>query len=216
MQNFKFQSVTEKQVISCNIKLDAQKATEVDAITPKILKCALPPLTLPIRDIANEMQKKEVFPSRLKMAQVAPVYKKDDPFIQKNYRPVSILPTMSNIYERLLSDQLSAHFNNIFHNFLPAFRASYGCQITLLRIVEDWKEVLDKNMYIDAVLMDLSKAFDCLPHDLLLAKLKAYGVSEESCNLMASYFGNRHQRVKIGKMLAPGPQLLKESLRALY
>ena len=73
------------------------------------------------------------------MAQVTPVYKKDDPFIQKNYRPVSILPTMSKLYERLLSDQLSAHFNSIFHNFLAAFRASYGCQTTLLRIVEDWK-----------------------------------------------------------------------------
>ena len=70
-------------------------------------------------------------------------------------------------------------------------------------------------MYIGAVLMDLSKAFDCLPHDLLLAKLKAYGVNEESCNLMGSYLSNRHQQVKIGeKMSAHGLLSLKVSLKA--
>ena len=75
--------------------------------------------------------------------------------------------------------------------------------------MEDWKAALDKNMYIGAVLMDLSKAFDCLPHDLLLAKLKAYGVNEESCNLMGSYLSNRHQRVKIGKNVSSWSSIIK-------
>ena len=122
---------------------------------------------------------------------------------------MSILPTMSKLYERLLSDQLSAHFNSIFHHFLAAFMASYGCQTTLLRIVEGWKAALDKSMYIGSVLMDLSKAFDCLPHDLLLAKLKAYGVNEDSCNLMGSYLSNRHQRVKIGKNVSSWSTIIK-------
>ena len=68
MQNFKVQSVTEKQVISYIKTLNAKKATGVDTIPPKIIMAALPSLTLPLHDIVNEMQKKEVFPSRLKMA----------------------------------------------------------------------------------------------------------------------------------------------------
>ena len=60
----------------------------------------------------------------------------------------------------------------------------YGCQSTLLRIIEDWKQALDENKYVAAFSMDLSKAFDCLPHDLLLLKLKAYGVSENAIKLL--------------------------------
>ena len=137
------------------------------------------------------------------------IYKKDDPFTEKNYRPVSILPTLSKIYERLLSEQLTEHFNSIFHDFLSAFRASYGCQTTLLRLVEDWKQALDNNMYVGAILMDLSKAFDCIPHDLLLAKLQAYGVSKHSCNLLASYLSNRHQRVKLGDHVSSWMKIIK-------
>ena len=147
-------------------------------------------------------------PNRLKMAQVIPIFKKDDPFITKN-RPVNILPTLSKINERLISDQLSEHFNKIFHNFLSAFRPAYGCQTTLLRIVEDWKEALDKDMYVGAVLMDFSNDFDCLPHDLLVAKLEAYGVSQWSGKLLESYLGQRHQRVKIGDFFSTWSKIIK-------
>ena len=118
-------------------------------------------------------------------------------------------PTLSNNYERLLGNQLTAHFNDIFHSYLSAFRTSYGCQTTLLRTVEDWKEALDKNMFVGAILMDLSKAFDCLPHDLIIEKLKAYGVSDSSCRLMASYLSNRTQRVKIGKVVSSWAKIIK-------
>ena len=88
----------------------------------------------------------------------------------------------AQIYKRLLSEQLSDHFNLIFHDFLSAFRVSYRCQTTLLwRLIEDWKQALDNYMYVGAILMDLSKAFVCIPHDLFLAKLQAYGVSNHSC-----------------------------------
>ena len=175
-------------VKTCIKRLDSKKATGVDAIPPKIVKAAAPVISRHIASMAYEMQAKEAFPTQLISAQVTPIYKKDDPFTEKNYRPVSILPTLSKIYERLLSKQLTEHFNSIFHDFLSAFRASYGCQTTLLRLVEDWKQALDNNMYVGAILMDLSKAFDCIHHDLLLAKLQAYGVSKHSCNLPQEMF----------------------------
>jgi hypothetical protein len=68
-------------------------------------------------------------------------------------------------------------FDKVFHPSLSAFRSGYGGQTALLQIIEDWKKALDENKFVAAILMDLSKAFDCLPHKLLINKLDAYGVS---------------------------------------
>ena len=75
-----------------------------------------------------------------------------------------------------MHNQLSEYFDDIFNPFLAAFRKGFGCQSTLLRLLEDWKKALDNHESAAAVLMDLSKAFDCLPHGLLIEKLRAYGM----------------------------------------
>jgi hypothetical protein len=85
-----------------------------------------------------------------------------------------------------------------FHTFLSAFRKGYGCQTALLKVIEDWKKALDQNKYVAAILMNLSKAVDCLPHDLLILKLKTYDVSPSALNLIDSYLKNRKQCVKVG------------------
>jgi hypothetical protein len=90
---------------------------------------------------------------------------------------------MSKTFEKIINEQLSYHFENIFHNYLAAFRPDYGCQTTLLGLVEDWKMVLDRNEHVAAILMDLSKAFDCLT----VQKLEAYRLSENSCALVSNY-----------------------------
>ena len=97
---------------------------------------------------------------------------------------------------------MSNYFNNIFDNFLCAFRKGHGCQTTLLRLLEDWKDVLDKNEYVAAILMDLSKAFDCLPHNILLSKLTAYGLSENSTQLLSCYLSGRKQQIKLGNTVS--------------
>ena len=81
---------------------------------------------------------------------------------------------------------------------MAAFRSGFGCESTLLRVIEDWKQALDKNEYTAAILMDLSKAFDCLPHELLLLKLKAYGLSTAAQEMLSSYLSQRKQCVKVG------------------
>ena len=105
--------------------------------------------------------------------------------------------------------QLKEHFDKIFHNYLAAFRKSFGCATTLLRLAEDWKKDLDKQQYVGAVLMDLSKAFDCLPHDLILAKLNAYGLSANACDFLGSYLTNRKQRVKVGQFRSSWLNIIK-------
>ena len=96
-------------------------------------------------------------------------------------------------------DQLSGHFETIFNTYLAAFRKGFGCQTTLLRLLEDRKRDLDNHRYVGAILMDLSKAFDCLPHGLIIEKLAAYDLSASACSLLQSYLSDRKQMVKLGQ-----------------
>ena len=127
-----------------------------------------------------------------------PLHKNNSQLEAGNYRPVNILPIVSKFFERAIYQQLIYYFNNIFNPYLSAFRPGYGCNTTLIKVIEDWKKTVDNHLYVAAVLMDLTKAFDCLPHDLLLLKLKAYGLSENALNLIDDYLSNRKQCVKVG------------------
>ena len=95
-------------------------------------------------------------------------FKKNDPFLKNNYRPVSIHPINSKSFVEVLSEHLAEFFEIIFDKFLCALRKGHGCQMTLLKLFECWKLALEQNKYLAALLMDLSKAFDCLPHDILM------------------------------------------------
>ena len=83
------------------------------------------------------------FPASLKGAQVVPIHKKNDPLNKENYRPVSVLPIFSE--ERVMYNQLPDYFHDIFNPFLAAFRKGFGCQSTLLRLLEDWRKDLDNH-----------------------------------------------------------------------
>ena len=97
-----------------------------------------------------------------------------------------------------MHDQLSTFMDNYFNPFFAAFRKGFGCQSTLLRLLEDWRKALDNHESVAAILMGLSKAFDCLPHGLLIAKLRAYGLSEEAVELLESFPSDRSQQVRLG------------------
>lgn len=182
--------------------INVNKATGVDGIPAKVVKHCKNSIVPQITSLINLSVETGCFPDRLKQAQVRPLHKKNSPLDKSNYRPVSILPIFSKIYEKILETQLGDFFEKIFHSYLCAFRRGYGCQTTLLRLLEDWRAALDKNLYIAAVLMDLSKAFDCLPHEILLDKLSAYGVSNHSVSLLKSYLTNRKQQIKINSILS--------------
>ena len=171
---FSFQPTCTDHVSKIIDKLSIKKATGVDKISVKILKESFVPH---FKDLINLTINTYTFPDKIKLGQVAPIFKKNDPLVKSNYRPVSILPVRSKIYEKVLSEQLSNYFESIFDDYLCAFRKRHGCQTTLMRLLEDWRKAFGSNHYIAAVLADLSKAFDCLPHDILLCKLECYGLS---------------------------------------
>ena len=163
----------------------------------KILRLAQNELTYPITNLVNNSISMSTFPEQLKCAELSPLYKKEDNLNKKNFRPVSILTGISKLYESVVNDQLLEFFSRLFNDLIGAFRKGYSCQSLLVKCIDNWKSALDKQQYIGAFFMDLSKAFDCLPHGLIIAKLHAYGLELPACNLLFSYLHGRKQRVKI-------------------
>ena len=138
------------------------------------------------------------FSDQMKIAEPSPMYKNDDSNFKGNYRPTSIQPAASKIYERILKDQINPFFHEILSNILCGFRAGYSTQHALIGLLIKWRRCLDTSGLVGTILMDLSKAHDCLPNDLLIAKLEAYGLDITCFRLMYSYPNNCYQRVKIG------------------
>ena len=136
------------------------------------------------------------FLDELKLSEVIPLYKKLDPLKKENYRPVSLLPHVSKVFERIIYKQIMSYVTNLLSDYITGFRKSHGSQHCLVKMLENWKSALN-NESVCALFMDLSKAFDTINQDLLLAKLKAYGFSKDTLTLICSYLKNRKQKVAI-------------------
>ena len=132
------------------------------------------------------------FPDSLKMVNVTPVFKKKDPLDKSNYRPVSILPLLSKVYERVIYNPLSEYSNNFLNEVLCGFRKAQSTQHALFKLLQSWQKSLDCRGFVGKILIDLSKAYDCIPHELLIAKLHCYGVNNTSLKLLQT--ANREQR----------------------
>ena len=146
----------------------------------------------------NEIIENKKFPSELKCADITPIFKKLECILKKNYRPVSILPVVSKIFERIMQNQIKSYVEKYLSPFLCGYRKGYNTQYALTAMIEKWKEHLDKDGGIaGAIMMDLSKAFDTLNHELLIAKLEAYGFDKSALMILSSYPSDRWQRAKI-------------------
>ena len=208
-ERFAFHEVSECHTYKLLKNLNPKKATGCDNVPAKLLKLAAKEFSMPVTNLINSSIRTSIFPGQLKRAEVSPLYKSKDDLNRQNYRPISILSCISKLYERTYYDQLYSYFENIFAAMLSAYRPRYGCQHVLLKLIEDWKCALDNKCHIGAIFMDLSKAFDCISHKLLISKLHAYGVSNESCSLIMSYLCDRKQRVKLGQHKSEWARLSK-------
>ena len=150
-------------------------------------------------DDINASIRSSKFRNELKEADIVPVHKKKSKLSKENYRPISILPNISKVYGRCLYDQMSTFFEDIFSKYQCGFRKGYSAQHCLLVMIEKWKRIVDYGGVYGALLTDLSKAFDCIPHDLFIAKLEAYGFQIDALKLIYDYLSNRKQRVKINE-----------------
>ena len=195
---FNFNLTNKKQIEQLLLNINTRKSCGHDLISPRLLKDSASAISEAVAKIINASISQCKYPCRWKTGQVTPLFKKDDELVKENYRPVTVLPCLNNIFERLLSSQLDDFCTSFLSDCISAYRKFFSCETALLKLTDDWKTSRDEKELVAVVSMDLSKAFDTIPHGLLLAKLKAYGLSASSIKLFEDYLSGRKQRVKIG------------------
>ena len=121
---------------------------------------------------------------------------------------MSILSNISKIYERCLYDQIQTFFDSILSKYQCGFRSGYNAQHCLITLIKKWKKSVDNGGAFGALFTDLSKAFNCLSHELLIAKLDAYSFDKNALKLVNSYLSNRKQRVKINNEYSSWREIL--------
>ena len=146
--------------------LNTKKASTFGNIPPKILRASKESCSETLVELFNNTLLTSSFPTELKIADVSPVFKKDDPLKTEINRHVSVLPAVSKIFERLLHKQMSLHVDRFLSPYLCGYRKGFNTQQALISNLEKWRIVLDMKGYAGAILMDLSKAFNTLNHDL--------------------------------------------------
>ena len=197
--NFKFKAVDTKIINDIIDKFAPKSSFGFDGIPMKLLKTVKDALLKPITLIINQMLATGIFPEKLKLAKVIPIYKKDDDTLFTNYRPISLLPTISKIFEKVIFKQLYAHFQekNLFYSSQYGFREGHSTELATLELVDRITIQMDKMNTPVSIFLDLSKAFDTLNHNILLDKLKYYGISGTAHKLMSSYITERKQFVQM-------------------
>ena len=188
--------------------LNIKKATTLKNIPTKLLKNNTDVCGPVLLKLINNAISNSEFPDELKRADVTPIFKKGDSTNVNNYRPISILPTTSKIFERIIQTQIANYMHNHLSPILCGYRKGFNSQHALIALLEKWRGILDKKGFAGAILMDLSKAFDCINHELMIAKLIAYGFSKQSVTLIRSYLKDRWQHTKINTSFSSWYELI--------
>ena len=196
--SFKFSTVNTDDVIKIGMKLKTKTSTGYDNMSTSLLKKILPLIIHPLTLAINQSLCTGVFPDHLKIAKVIPLYKKDDSHILDNYRPISLLPCMSKLFEKVAFLQLYEYFNSnhLLYKSQYGFRSLYSTELACAEMTDRIHKHLDESKIPISVFLDLSKAFDTLDHEILLTKLKYYGLNENALNWFQSYLSNRIQYVE--------------------
>ena len=191
--------VTSAEINELLLGLRVNKAHGPDDISANMIKLCGEHLCVPLRLIFQNILETGVFPDQWKMANVTPVHKKKDKQIIGNYRPISLLPILAKVFERLIFKHLYNHLisNNLISKNQSGFRPGDSCTNQLLSLVNDIHAAFDdKNcLEVRSVYLDMSKAFDKVWHEALVFKLKQNGVDGKLLSLLQNYLLNRKQRV---------------------
>ena len=179
--------------------LDINKSLGPNSLPVYIIKICNNVFAACLEKIANICFSTGIFPDFFKVAKVIPIFKKEDPLLCKNYRPISLLPIFSKILEKLIYDRM---YNFIETNKLLSekqfgFRKNHSTSHALISLTESIKKHLDERKKVAGVFIDLPKAFDTVNHKILCNKLSYYGFRGKSNDLIKSFLTNRKQFVSI-------------------
>ena len=195
--------ITTQQVVEFIHGLNPTKATGIDGLGPRILKMAAGVLSPSITSLINKSIDSSCFPSQLKIAKIFPIHKSGPKSDPSNYRPISILPTISKLFEKHINKHLMGFLNkyNLIHENQSGFRPKHSCQTALIKLVDQWMTCIDNGDIVGTLFIDFRKAFDLVDHSILLDKLSHYKFSDSTFKLFASYIQNRYQVMDSGKEL---------------
>ena len=189
-------NVEKVQELLSSIKND--KPAGKDDLDGKLLKMVASDVAGPVCHIFNASIASGIFPVRWKEAKVTPLPKNiNENFSGKNSRPISLLPILSKLLEKIVTEQIQGFFmvNKLFSNFQHAYREGHSTGSALTQITDDCLRHIDNKHVVGAVLLDFSAAFDLIDHTLLLNKLKCYNFTNNSIEWFKSYLSNRKQYV---------------------
>lgn len=191
--------VTEYEVFSTINSLKRSSAVDAFELNDIMLKKSVELLVGPLTLLINSSFTQGIYPDIFKISKVVPLYKKGDTDVIGNYRPISIIVVFSKVFEILLKNRLYRYFekNNLLHTMQFGFRSKKSTSKALLEIVGDIVGGLELGEHSTLTLCDLSKAFDCVSHELLIEKLSFYGVRGVPLRLFQSYLTNRKQFVQV-------------------
>ena len=166
-------------------------------------------ISQPLATILNLSITNGIFPDDLKKAKVTPIFKKGEKHDVNNYRPISVLPIITGIFERYISTCLIGFLDEhkLIYDNQSGFRRHHSCQTALTKMVDNWFTAMNNDEVVGAVLLDLSKAFDLVNHQILKQKLSAYKFSQLSQSWFDSYLSNRFQQVHISGKLSESKEI---------
>ena len=194
--NLHFKSIEENDVLKHLTNLSTDKACGLDNIPAILLKSIAEHISKPLTHIYNLSIQQNNVPSSCKQYRITPVYKgtgqRSD---MNNYRPISVLPIIAKIMEKLIFDQLYSYLQNkgLLSNHQARFRPNHSTMTALINVTEYWLNKLDKGMFVGVIALDLQKAFDTVDHAILLHKMRLYGLSDSVVEWFRSYLTDRTQ-----------------------
>ena len=203
-KRFKLQPTNPNKVFSLLNKLDKSKATGLDKISARIVRECADLICVPICDIFNQSISQGIFPDDWKYARVTPLYKQGDRGDVNNYRPISVIPIVAKVFERIVYEQLYAYLEE--HDILcqnqSGFRANHSTVTALLEATDSWAYNIDNGKINGVIFLDLKKAFDTVDHQILLSKLSYYGIHGKSFKWFQSYLENCTQKCSVNGSLS--------------
>jgi hypothetical protein len=194
---FKLNHISESTILEIINGLQNKSSAGCDGISNKIIKFAKHAIVKPLTIIINQCFQTGLFPDNLKESKVIPLYKNNDPSLMSNYRPISLLSSISKIIEKVMFSQLYEYLdkNKLLCPQQFGFRPHHSTELAALQLVDILVKEMDNGNKPISIYLDLSKAFDTLDHDILLEKLRHYGVTGVELNLFHSYLTGRKQYV---------------------
>ena len=176
MSNLNYRTLTRILSFPFFSKLDISKSTGLDGIGPRFLKLSSGVITTSITFIVKKCLETSTFPLSWKRANVTPLYKNGPRDEINNYRPISVLPTLTKLIEKFIQKHLPSFLNEfgVIHKSQSGFRPGHSTETALLLMTENWLKAINEGKIVGSVMVDFQKAFDLVDHELLLRKLELY------------------------------------------